>query len=113
MISNATRADTRWLTKPKPDTRARRVRLFCFHYAGGSALIFRRWPELLSPAIEVRAVHLPGHGTRLLEPPFEDVRSLVDAFLPIMADAVLPADRFRRSGRHAQRAGGIRSLARA
>jgi surfactin synthase thioesterase subunit len=45
MMSNATRANTPWLTKPKPDVRARRMRLFCFPYAGGSALIFRRWPS--------------------------------------------------------------------
>src|ERR1043165_214700 len=85
MMSNATRADTPWLTKPKPGARPR-IRLFCFPYAGGAALIFRQWPELLSPAIEVRAVHLPGRGARLSEPPFEDVQSLVDAFLPVMAE---------------------------
>lgn len=73
-----------WLAKspPAPDAR---IRLFCFPYAGGSATTFRAWPAALSPAVEVRAVQLPGRGPRMLEPPFTDVHALVEAFLPVMA----------------------------
>jgi medium-chain acyl-[acyl-carrier-protein] hydrolase len=72
-----------WLAKSRSDPRAR-VRLFCFPYAGGSALTFRRWPDALSPVVEVCAVQLPGRGSRIREPPFTDARVLVEAFLPVM-----------------------------
>jgi medium-chain acyl-[acyl-carrier-protein] hydrolase len=84
MMNNPT-TQTRWLMRMAPDTRAR-VRLFCFPYAGGSALIFRKWPELLSPAVEVCPVYLPGRGPRMQEPLLTDVHSVVEAFLPFMAE---------------------------
>jgi medium-chain acyl-[acyl-carrier-protein] hydrolase len=77
--------NTRWLAAAEPDARAR-VRLLCFPYAGGSAFAFRRWPGLLSPEVEVCPVHLPGRGMRLRETPFTDLRRLVDAFVPVMAE---------------------------
>ncbi|MGH2386887.1 MAG: thioesterase II family protein [Chloroflexota bacterium] len=58
---------TRWLTYAKPKPGAR-LRLYCFPYAGGSASVYRTWPEALPPSIEVCPVELPGHGTRFLEP---------------------------------------------
>jgi medium-chain acyl-[acyl-carrier-protein] hydrolase len=85
MKINAATPDRLWYAEPRPGARGARVRLFCFPYAGGSALIFRQWTELLPPAVEVRAAHLPGRGARLRERPFEDVHSLVEAILPVMA----------------------------
>lgn len=78
-------AESTWFTKPRPESRAARLRLFCFPYAGGSAAIFRQWPELLPPWVEVRAAQLPGRGARMSEPPFADARSLVEALLPAVA----------------------------
>lgn len=74
-----------WLAASEPDARAR-VRLFCFPYAGGSALMFRRWPELLPPEVQVCPVLLPGRGPRRREPAFTDLRRMVEAFLPVMAE---------------------------
>lgn len=65
-----------WYTRNASRTDAS-IRLFCFPYAGGSALIFRHWRELLPPSIEVVAVELPGHGRRHDEKPFTDLDSLV------------------------------------
>lgn len=62
--------------KPRP---AARVRLFCLPYAGGSAAIFRKWPDLLPPFIEVFPIEIPGRGSRLREKPFTSVKALVDA----------------------------------
>lgn len=45
-----------------------RLRLFAFHYAGGSANVFRKWQESLPQAVKVMPVELPGHGARLGEP---------------------------------------------
>lgn len=43
------------------------LRLFCFPYAGGSATVFRKWPEYLPENVEVCAIQLPGRGSRLRE----------------------------------------------
>jgi medium-chain acyl-[acyl-carrier-protein] hydrolase len=76
-----------WITRPKPRSQAQ-LRLFCFPYAGGSASIYRAWPDDLPRTIEVCAVALPGRGGRLLEAPFHNllpmVRALSDAIVPYL-----------------------------
>lgn len=72
-----------WLRRLKPNPQAR-LRLFCFHFAGGSASVYRTWPTLLAerrPDIEVCAVQPPGRENRLNEKPFTHVAPLVDALL--------------------------------
>jgi medium-chain acyl-[acyl-carrier-protein] hydrolase len=63
----ASHARTPWLAYHKPVPEAR-LRLFCFPFAGGSALTFRRWQSGLQPHVEVCPVQLPGRGGRLREP---------------------------------------------
>jgi medium-chain acyl-[acyl-carrier-protein] hydrolase len=67
---------------------ARRLRLFCLPYAGGSASIFRAWPAALGDAVDVCPIQLPGRGNRLHEEPFtrmDDLLSaLVEALLPLL-----------------------------
>lgn len=63
---------------PKPNPHAR-VRLFCFPYAGGTAPIFRTWPNYLPAEVEVCAVQYPGRGTRIAEPLREDVEELMNS----------------------------------
>jgi surfactin synthase thioesterase subunit len=74
-----------WLLSPQPNPRAG-LRLFCFPYAGGSALIFRAWPAKLPPTVELVAVQPPGRGARLTEAPFTSMTALVEA----AAEALLP-----------------------
>ena len=54
-----------WFIFPRPKADAA-IRLFCFHYAGGSASIFRQWPQGL-PTVEVCVVQQPGRATRIGE----------------------------------------------
>jgi len=54
------------------------LRLFCFSYAGGSATVYRSWPDLLSHKIEVCALQIPGRSARLHEKPFTAMQPLVD-----------------------------------
>jgi medium-chain acyl-[acyl-carrier-protein] hydrolase len=54
-----------------------RLRLFCFHHAGGGASSFRAWPGLLPPSIEVVSCHLPGHEARFREAPILSIDELV------------------------------------
>jgi medium-chain acyl-[acyl-carrier-protein] hydrolase len=62
------------------------LRLFCFPYAGGGAVIYRNWAEHLPAGVRVVPVELPGRGARLREPSFVHVTPLCDA----LAEAMLP-----------------------
>lgn len=74
-----------WVTRPKPNPHAK-LRLFCFPYGGGGARTFFRWPDNLSPFIEVCPIELPGRGDRLLEPPFTRLEPLLQE----LSDILLP-----------------------
>lgn len=76
---------TPWLVCPKPNPQAR-LRLFCFPYAGGNAMIYRQWPSSLPQTVEVCSVQLPGRGKRIKEPPFGHAQPLVEE----AARALLP-----------------------
>ena len=76
---------TGWLSYPKPNPQAS-IRLFCFPYAGGSAVVFRSWPEALPSNVEVVAVQPPGRGARIMEAPFTSLTPLVEA----VAEAMRP-----------------------
>ena len=55
-----------WLTSSSLQSDAT-VRLFCFPYAGGSALVFRPWLTELPNNVDVCPVELPGRGSRFSE----------------------------------------------
>jgi medium-chain acyl-[acyl-carrier-protein] hydrolase len=71
-------AQSPWLAYHEPKPRAT-VRLFCFPYAGGSALIFNKWRDSLPSFVEVCPVQLPGRGNRLHATPFTNLHALVEA----------------------------------
>jgi medium-chain acyl-[acyl-carrier-protein] hydrolase len=56
-----------WALFPKPNPAAA-LRLFCFHYAGGSAQTFHTWPANLPSMVETGLIQLPGRGLRFAEP---------------------------------------------
>jgi medium-chain acyl-[acyl-carrier-protein] hydrolase len=55
------------------------MRLLCFAHAGASGFFFRTWQGAMGQAIDVVPIHLPGHGNRLREAPFNRLLPLVDA----------------------------------
>ncbi len=71
----------RFRPEPDPD-----LRLFCFAYAGGGASVFRTWPGGLPRGVEVCALQLPGHESRIGEAPHRSVGPLVAA----LAEAIDP-----------------------
>ena len=74
-----------WFICPKPNARAK-LRLFCFHHAGGGAASFRNWSDNLPSSVEVYFVELPGRGFRLAQTAFTSLTPLVEA----IADALHP-----------------------
>lgn len=65
-----------WLIPPEAGPGAR-VQLFCFPYAGGGGWVFRTWRGEV-PGVDVRAVELPGRGTRARETPLTNLPALVE-----------------------------------
>jgi medium-chain acyl-[acyl-carrier-protein] hydrolase len=61
------KSSNKWILFPQPNPAAQ-LRLFCFHYAGGSAQVFHNWPGRLPPSVEMGAIQLPGRSHRLQEP---------------------------------------------
>ncbi|MEU3838491.1 thioesterase domain-containing protein [Streptomyces sp. NPDC028635] len=57
------------------------LRLFVFHHAGGSHLLYRSWPGLLPADWDVRLLDAPGRGRLSGEPPLDDARRLARFFL--------------------------------
>jgi medium-chain acyl-[acyl-carrier-protein] hydrolase len=60
------------------------LRLFCFPYAGGGASIFRQWGGLLPSEIDVCPIYLPGRESRLREPAFTDMTTLVQTLTDVL-----------------------------
>ncbi len=61
---------------PRTDAR---LRLFCFHHAGGGASFFSSWADRVPPGVDVLPVQLPGREARYREPRFQDAGELVAA----------------------------------
>ncbi|MGW2180956.1 thioesterase II family protein [Streptomyces sp. NPDC001732] len=57
------------------------LRLFVFHHAGGSHLLYRDWPDRFPADWEVRLVDAPGRGLLADRPAIGDALQLVDHFL--------------------------------
>lgn len=55
-----------WIPFAK-EGRAVSQRVFALPFAGGSSLAFRSFERLLQPDVELCAIELPGHGTRMNE----------------------------------------------
>ncbi|HEX3682913.1 MAG TPA: alpha/beta fold hydrolase [Bryobacteraceae bacterium] len=75
----------RWVSRPAPKTDPR-VRLFCFHHAGGASDLFSSWTKELDPSIEVALIQLPGRGSRFREPAITSM----DAVIQQLAGALTP-----------------------
>lgn len=73
-----------WFVRPRPRPDAR-WRLIGFPYGGGGPQAFRDWPDELGESVEVLAAHLPGRGSRLGEPPLDDLATLVEALADDLA----------------------------
>ena len=60
------------------------VLVFCFHHAGGSAAVYKKWQELSDDTLQFVPVELPGKGCRMDEEYITDMQTLTE----MAADAV-------------------------
>lgn len=60
-------ASNKWFITFKKQKNAY-MRIFCFHYGGGSASIFRKWSQDILEEAELVAIQLPGREERFNEP---------------------------------------------
>lgn len=63
----------------------RKMRLYCFAYAGGSAHVYAGWQAQLPPQIEVVAIQLPGRAARMAEAPPASLEQIVQQLAPVLA----------------------------
>ncbi len=84
MNADAQDINRRWFKRfgRKDDTA--RVRLLCFHHAGGSAAMYRRWPSMMPAYVEPVAVQLPSRADRFAEPAHDCMTLLVDDLVDAM-----------------------------
>jgi medium-chain acyl-[acyl-carrier-protein] hydrolase len=61
-----------------------RIRLLCFHCAGGNAMMFRHWHRWLPALIEPVAVQLPGRLSSFGEQPYTSMDPLVRKLAEVM-----------------------------
>ena len=56
----------------------KKLRLYCFPYAGGNTSAYLPFKEKIGDEIELVAVQLPGRAERMFEEPFTDMDTLVE-----------------------------------
>ena len=81
----ASRPAGKWLIAPRPNPNAK-ARLFCFPYAGGGVVSFRKWAQMLGEDMELVAVEAPGRGTRIAETAVGDLDTFVRELMPEMLE---------------------------
>lgn len=68
----------KWIEYLKPN-RNSELRLFCCHYAGGSASSFYPWTKYFTENIEIAGIQLPGRGTSCGETPINIMEAVIEA----------------------------------
>lgn len=66
----------------------RKIKLYCFPYAGGSASLFSKWKPYLDPLIELKPIELAGRGRRIHEPVYNSVSELIDDVFNLIRDEI-------------------------
>lgn len=61
-------------------------RLFCFPFAGGGTVAFRRWTNTLSPNISLCLFNYPGREARYHEPYIQTLSELIELIYPLILE---------------------------
>ena len=65
-----------WL--PSFELDSQKVRLFCFPHAGGGTAVYHRWRTQIAEHVQVVPIRLPGRETRIDDPLYDSLTTLVD-----------------------------------
>lgn len=84
-VKNRVSAINQWLLTYSHNPAAR-MRIFCFHYAGGSSSVFSDWHLYLPSQVEVVCVELPGRGARFAESLMSDVDEILYSLKRAISD---------------------------
>ena len=76
--------DRRWGSRPGRADDTGKIRLLCFHHAGGSAAMHRRWRRLTPASVELIAVRFPGHAVRFPGPARDRTAPLIDCVVDVI-----------------------------
>jgi len=79
-----------WIVRPKPNPAAS-LRMFCFPYAGLGTSVFRAWPTLFPPQVELILMQPPGRESRWGEQAFRSAADLADAAVQAIVPLLTPA----------------------
>lgn len=69
------------------------IKLFCLPYAGGSAMVYKKWEKYLNKSIKLCLLELAGRGVRSKEPYYESMQEAVDN-LYSMVEASLDDEKY-------------------
>jgi len=61
-----------------------KIKLFCFPYAGGSAVIYKKWRSWLDDSIQLFPIELAGRGVRIRESLYRSCEEAVDDLYAIV-----------------------------
>lgn len=71
----------------------KKIKMFCFPYAGGSAAIYYKWKRY-SDDIEIIAVELSGHGKRINERFYDNFDEMIQDCYNMVKENILPEDEY-------------------
>lgn len=66
----------------------KKIKLYCIPYAGGSAVLYSKWKNLLPDWLELRPLELAGRGVRINEPFYADVNEAVNDLFSMVRDEI-------------------------
>jgi medium-chain acyl-[acyl-carrier-protein] hydrolase len=72
--------------KKKGESNMSNLKLFCFPYAGGSAIMYAKFKKYLQKSIDIDPVELAGRGKRFEEPFYQSMEEAVNDVYEIIGD---------------------------
>lgn len=74
------------------------VQLVCIPHAGGTAVLYRRWAQMLPQGVRLVSLELPGHGARRAQPALTGWPQLIDVLCNELEATLDPATPFALFG---------------
>lgn len=68
------------------------MKLFCFPYAGGSAMVYSKWKKLIDDSFLIVPVEIPGRGIRFGEDLCDNMEDLIDDLYSRLKDSFMEND---------------------